>query len=125
MTIPLQIIFSNMTPSDAARARTEELAARRDVSRGDVKTRTVQPSASVVRLFHDENYGFLEDPEAGEVHFHADSVPSNGFRGLRAGGKVHYQAELGDNGLQASIVKPTGGSRTTGTEQEDLKHAVA
>lgn len=189
MKIPLQITFSNMTPSDAVRARIEELAARldrfhgrimscrvvvrapnrrqrsgklyhvsidlklpgreiainrdppqdqshedvyvavrdafnalvrriEDVSRerrGDVKTRTIQPSGSIVRIFHDQNYGFLEDPEAGEVYFHANSVPNDGFRRLRVGSRVRYQAKLGNHGLQASIVKPIGGSRTAGT----------
>lgn len=189
MNIPLQITFSNMTPSDAVRARIEELAARldrfherimscrvvvrapnrrqrsgklyhvsidlklpgreiainrdppqdqshqdiyvairdafdalvrriEDVSReqrGEIKTHTAQPSGAVVRIFPEENYGFLEDPEAGEVYFHANSVANKGFGKLKVGSKVRYQAELGDKGLQASIVKPIGGSRTAGT----------
>lgn len=189
MNIPLQITFSNMTPSDAVRARVEELAAKldrfherimscrvvvrapnrrqrsgklyhvsidlklpgreiainrdppqdqshqdvyvairdafealvrriEDVSRerrGDIKTHTAQPSAAVVRIFPEESYGFLADPEAGEVYFHANSVANKGFGRLKVGSKVRYQAELGDKGLQASIVKPIGGSRRAAT----------
>ena len=188
MKIPLQITFSNMTPSDAVRARIEELVTRldrfherimscrvvvrapnrsrrsgklyqvsidlklpgreiaingepsRDRShedvyvavrdafnalvrriedasrqrRGDVKTHVAPPSASIVRLFPKEKYGFLEDAAMGEVYFHANSVPNNGFRKLKVGSKVSYQAEPGDKGLQATIVRPiSSGSRIT------------
>jgi ribosomal subunit interface protein len=189
MKIPLQITFSNMTSSNAVRARIEELAARLDrfherimscrvvvrapnrrkrsgklyhVSidltlpgreivinrnppedqshedvyvairdafnalarriedvarerRGDIKTHTAEPTGAVVRLFPDEDYGFLEDPAAGEIYFHANSVPNNGFRRLTVGSKVHYQVEPGDKGLHATIVKPIGRSRTAVT----------
>jgi ribosomal subunit interface protein len=94
---------------DALVRRIEDASRER---RGDIKTHPVQPSGSVVRLFHDEDYGFLEDPEAGEIYFHANSVPNNGFRRLKVGSKVQYQAATGDKGLQATIVKPIGGSRT-------------
>jgi ribosomal subunit interface protein len=95
---------------DALVRRIEDASRER---RGDTKTHTGQPSGAVVRLFPEENYGFLEDPEAGEVYFHANSVANNGFRKLKVGTKVRYQAETGDKGLQATIVKPVGGSRTS------------
>jgi len=183
--MPLQITFSNMTPSDAIRERIEELAARldrfhdrimscrvvvrapnrrqrsgrlyhvsidltlpgheiainrdppRDQShedvyvairdafnalvrriedatrerRGDVKTHTEQPSGEVVRIFPEKDYGFIEDKAAGEIYFHANAVHNNGFRKLKVGARVRYQAEPGDHGLQATIVKPIGGAR--------------
>lgn len=182
MKIPLQISFSNMTPSDAIRARVEELAERldrfhdrimscrvvvsapnrrqrsgrlyhvsidlklpgqeiainrdppqhqahedvyvairdafealvrriEDVSRqrrGDVKAHEEEPSGKVVRLFPDEDYGFIEDKVVGEIYFHAHSVPNGGFRKLSVGTKVHYRAEPGDKGLQATVVMPIG-----------------
>lgn len=179
MKIPLQISFSNMTPSDAVRARVEELAARldrfherimscrvvvsaagrhqrsgrlyhvsidlklpgreiainrdspldhahedvyvairdafgalvrrlEDVSRqrrGDVKTHEEEPSARVVRLFPEQEYGFIEDETVGEIYFHAHSVADDGFRKLKVGSRVRYHAEAGEKGLQASVVK--------------------
>jgi len=187
MKIPIQISFSNMTPSDAVRARIEELAARldrfhdrimscrvvvsapnrrqrsgrlyhvsidlklpgheiainrdppqhqahedvyvairdafealvrriEDVSRqrrGDIKAHEEEPSGEVVRLFPDESYGFIEDKAAGEIYFHAHSVPNDGFHKLKVGSKVHYRAEPGDKGLQATVVKPFGKSRSS------------
>jgi len=182
MKIPLQISFSNMTPSDAVRARIEELAARldrfhdrimscrvvvsapnrrqrsgrlyhisidlklpgheiainrdpsqdqahedvyvairdafealvrriEDVSRqqrGDIKTHEEALIGEVVRLFLDKSYGFIKDKTAGEIYFHAHSVPNDGFRKLKVGAKVHYSAEPGDKGLHATVVKPLG-----------------
>lgn len=96
-----------------ALVRQVEDAARE--RRGDIKTHVVQASGSVVELFPEENYGFLDDPEAGEIYFHANSVPSNGFRRLKVGSKVHYRADSGDKGFQATFVKPIGSSRTIGT----------
>jgi ribosomal subunit interface protein len=185
MNIPVQITFSNMLPSEAVRARIEELATRLDrfheriiscrvivrapnrrqcsgklyhvsidlklpgheiainrnppqdqahediyvairdafnalvrqiedvsrVGRGDIKTHVAKPAGLIVKLFQEEKYGFLEDPEAGEIYFHANSVPDNGFSKLKVGSKVHYRAEPGDNGLQATVVEPIGRSR--------------
>ena len=180
MKIPLQITFSNMDPSDAVRARIEELAAKLDrfseqvvscrvvisapnkrqrsgklyhVSidlalpgheiainkaspkdqahediyvairdafdaltrrvedatrkmRHDVKSHEAPASARVVRLFPEQDYGFLEDATVGEVYFHANSVLNGGFKKLTVGARVTYVAAPGEKGLQASVVKP-------------------
>ncbi|MEZ5829657.1 MAG: HPF/RaiA family ribosome-associated protein [Dongiaceae bacterium] len=193
MKIPLQITFSNMTPSDAVRARIEALAARLDrfhervmscrvvvrapnrrqrsgklyhVSidlklprreiainrdppkdhshedvyvairdafnaltrriedaarerRGDIKTHAVSPSGKVVRIFPESEYGFIEDKEAGEIYFHANSVANNGFCKLKVGAKVRYEAEPGEKGLQATVVKPVGASRQPARGRSD------
>lgn len=192
MNIPLQVTFSNMTPSDALRSRIETLVARLDrfherimscrvvvrapnhrrragkfyhvridltlpgreiainrdppqdhshedvyvavrdafnalvrqmedaarKRRGDIKTRVAQPCGSVVQLFPEKNYGFLDDPEACEIYFHANSVPYDGFRRLKVGSKVHYRADSRENRRQATIVKPIGSSRTTSAHPE-------
>jgi ribosomal subunit interface protein len=191
--IPLQFTFSNMTPSDAVRARVEELAAKLDrfqarimscrvvvrapnvgergrlyhVSidlklpgheiainrhppqdhshediyvairdafnalarriedatrerRGDIKTHMEQPSGQIVRIFPEGDYGFIDDKAAGEIYFHANAVHNNGFSKLKIGTNVRYQAELGDNGLQATIVKPISGSYLSKTVREPL-----
>ncbi|HVJ42167.1 MAG TPA: HPF/RaiA family ribosome-associated protein [Dongiaceae bacterium] len=92
-----------------------KLASFSQHQRGDVKAHEAEPSAVVVRLFPDENYGFIEDAEVGEIYFHANSVADQGFAQLAVGSKVHYRAEPGDKGLQATIVKPVKGARRSGT----------
>ena len=42
-------------------------------------------SGEVVKLFPKEGYGFLEDKTVGEIYFHANSVPNDGFRKLKLG----------------------------------------
>jgi ribosomal subunit interface protein len=182
MQIPLQITFSNMDPSDAVRARIEELASKLDrfsdqimscrvvvrapnrrqktgrlyhvsidltlpghevainrsppkhqahediyvairdafdaltrrvedvtrQQRGDVKTHDTPAVGTVLRLFPKKNYGFIEDATLGEIYFHANSVPNDSFHKLAVGDKVRYVAAQGENGLQASVVKPIG-----------------
>lgn len=189
MSIPLQISFSNMTASDAVRARIEQLAGKLDrfadritschvvvsvpsrrqrkgrlyevsidlkmrgqeiavnrspaedhthedvyvavheafdtllrriesasqQQRGEVKAHQAEPSAVVVKLFPDEEYGFIEDPEVGEIYFHANSVADPGFAHLAIGSKVHYHAVPGDSGLQATTVKAVKQTRRPNT----------
>lgn len=74
--------------------------------RGEVKAHQAEPAAAiVVKLFPDEEYGFIEDPDVGEIYFHANSVADHGFAQLAIGSKVHYHAVPGDQGLQATTVK--------------------
>jgi len=96
---------------DAFNALTRRIEDASRERRGDIKTHTETPSGQVVRIFPDEQYGFIEDKAAGEIYFHANSVPNNGFGKLKVGTKVHYQSELGDKGPQATIVKPIASSR--------------
>lgn len=90
---------------DALVRQLEDTARQR---RGEVKSHAAEPSGAVVKLFPQEGYGFLEDKTVGEVYFHANSVPNDGFRKLKLGATVRYQAEAGDKGLQAIVVKPVG-----------------
>jgi cold shock CspA family protein/ribosome-associated translation inhibitor RaiA len=89
---------------EALSRRVEDVARER---RGDVKTHQAEPSGRVSRLFPDKRYGFIEDDEIGEVYFHANSVTNGGFDKLAIGSTVHYLAELGEKGQQATVVKPT------------------
>lgn len=90
---------------DTAVRQLEDTARQR---RGDVKSHVEEPSGEVVRLFPEEGYGFLEDKVIGEIYFHANSVPNDGFKKLKPGMPVRYQAEAGEKGLQATVVKPVG-----------------
>jgi ribosomal subunit interface protein len=90
---------------DTAARQLEDTARQR---RGDVKAHVEEPSGAVIKLFPQEGYGFLEDKVVGEVYFHANSVPNDGFKKLKLGAAVRYQAEPGEKGLQAIVVKPAG-----------------
>lgn len=88
---------------DALVRQLEDTARQR---RGDVKSHEAEPSGRVVKLFPKEGYGFLEDKVVGEIYFHANSVTNGGFKKLKLGATVRYQAEPGEKGLQATVVKP-------------------
>lgn len=100
---------------DAFNALVRRLEDATRERRGDVKTRAEPSSGRITRLSIDGNYGFLQDPVAGEVYFHAGAVPRGGFRRLNVGSKVHYVAEAGDEELRATIVKPVGRARRAQT----------
>ena len=100
---------------DAFNALVRRLEDATRKRRGDIKTHDGPSSGRVVRLSVDENYGFLEDPAVGEVYFNAGAVPKGGFCRLNVGSKVHYEAEAGDEGLRAVVVRPIGRARRTAT----------
>ena len=60
----------------------------------------------VSKLFPEERYGFLETAEGREIYFHGNSVLQPGFDRLKVGTEVHFTEEQGDNGPQASTVRP-------------------
>ncbi len=93
---------------DAFEALVRQLEDTARQRRGDVKSHEAEPSGEVVKLFPKEGYGFLEDKTVGEIYFHANSVPNDGFKKLKLGALVRYQAEPGEKGLQATVVKPVG-----------------
>lgn len=90
----------------AAVARQLEDVARE--RRGDVKTHQQEPHGHVAKLFPQEGYGFIKGADGDEVYFHSHSVANDGFGSLKLGSEVRYNAELGEKGLQATIVKPIG-----------------
>lgn len=91
----------------AAERKLEDTERRRDHR---VKTHEVPPHGKVVRIFHEEGYGFVETSEALEVYFHERSVVDGRFADLSIGDEVRI--ELVDNesekGPQATTVRPIG-----------------
>ena len=91
---------------DAFRAlarRLEDVARER---RGDVKTHEAEPHGHVAQIFPD--HGFIESTTGDQVYFHAHSVVNNGFHRLQIGDEIRYSVEIGEKGLQATVVKPAG-----------------
>jgi cold shock CspA family protein/ribosome-associated translation inhibitor RaiA len=93
---------------DAARRRLEDYARRQ---RGDVKTHIPAPHARVSKLFPEQDFGFLETADGGEIYFHRNSVLPPGFDRLEIGTEVRFAEEAGQEGPQASTVAIVGRGR--------------
>lgn len=78
--------------------------ARRE--RGQTKLHVPPESGRVVKLFPDEEYGFLERSDGNEIYFHKHSVLHDAFNRLTVGSRVAFSEEPGEKGAQASMVRP-------------------
>jgi cold shock CspA family protein/ribosome-associated translation inhibitor RaiA len=77
-----------------------------ELQRSDVKSHPEQEtSAMVVRLFPEDDYGFLRTIDGREIYFHRRSVLNGDFIRLEVGTGVRYAEEEGDEGPQASTVE--------------------
>lgn len=85
--------------------------------RGQTKQHEGLSSGTVVRIFPDEGYGFIE-ADGRELYFHRDSVLASHFDRLRIGSAVRFAEEMGEKGPQAStvrLIRPAAQSRTAAT----------
>lgn len=90
---------------DAFDAARRQLRRRVTRMRGHVKTHDVpQEFGSVIRLFPDKGYGFIEAVDGQEIYFHRNAVVDADFAKLKSGDVVSYVARQGEKGLQASTV---------------------
>jgi cold shock CspA family protein len=94
---------------DAMERQLEEYA---QVRRGQTKahaagTRVV---GRISRLYPDQDYGFIERVDGGDLYFHRDVVRDGGFDRLEPGATVEYAVAVseGPMGPQASSVRPIG-----------------
>lgn len=85
---------------NAAERRLEDYVRR---LRGDVKARHGSSHGTIVRLFPERDYGFLE-ADGREIYFHRHSVLPPGFDDLAVGSRVRFAEEEGEKGPQASTV---------------------
>ncbi|MBW1918095.1 MAG: HPF/RaiA family ribosome-associated protein [Deltaproteobacteria bacterium] len=60
----------------------------------------------ILRLFPEEDYGFIETTDGLEVYFHAHAVRKGSFDKLKIGEPVKLALESGDKGPQAIWVLP-------------------
>jgi cold shock CspA family protein/ribosome-associated translation inhibitor RaiA len=60
----------------------------------------------VVRLFPEDDYGFIETDDGLEVYFHAHALKKGKFSHLTRGTEVKFTHEAGDKGPQAIWVEP-------------------
>ena len=76
---------------------------------GDVKMHAPVIQGHIVRLFKDQDFGFIEAMDGEEYYFNAASVvhPSR-FDRLAVGMEVHFIEAMGDEGPQARRVSAKG-----------------
>jgi ribosomal subunit interface protein len=86
---------------DSAGRRLEEHARR---LRGVVKSHETQPSGRIIKIFPDEQYGFIETHDSREIYFHRNSVQDEAFSRLKIGTEVGFVEEQGEEGPQAARV---------------------
>lgn len=91
----------------AAERRLKTYAAKLE---GDVKSHEVPLHGTILRLFSEDGYGFIETSEGQEIYFHENSVAKGAFHKLEEGGEVRVSlAPLNSaEGPHASSVAPVG-----------------
>jgi cold shock CspA family protein len=74
--------------------------------RRDVKVHAEQKTQAIVeKIFPEKGYGFLRSMAGEEVYFHKNSVIHNHWEHLTVGTGVRYTSELGEKGVQATMVE--------------------
>lgn len=90
---------------EAFDAAWRKLRKIKEKQQGKVKTHPEQETnALVLRLFPEDDYGFLKSVDGQDVYFHRNSVVEQDFDALREGDGVTFTAVMGDKGLQATSV---------------------
>jgi ribosome-associated translation inhibitor RaiA/cold shock CspA family protein len=89
---------------DAAERQLEDYLR---VSRRDVKAHDGPSYARIVKLYPEQEYGFIEAPTQVNIYFHRTVVGNQDFEALDVGSEVLYTlaAEEGPMGPQASKVQ--------------------
>jgi CspA family cold shock protein len=62
-----------------------------------------------IKWFNDQKgFGFIADDQGGEdVFVHHSTIEMEGFKSLKEGQAVQYEAEKSDKGMKATKVVPT------------------
>lgn len=92
--------------NDAFRRARRQLQDKVRKIEGKAKTHEAQPTGTVQRLSPTKGYGFIRADDGYEIYFHRNSVIGDGFSKLHRGARVSFVEELGENGPQASTVRP-------------------
>lgn len=92
---------------EAFDALDRRLRVHSEVVQQQIKTHAeVAEQGRVVRLFPEDDYGFIETADGLEVYFHAHALKQGKFSSLAPGMAVKFAQEAGDQGPQAIWVQP-------------------
>jgi len=83
---------------DAIKRQLQSFVAKQ---RGEVKTHDPELHGTIVRLFPEEGYGFIQGMNGVEYYFTANAVTFPTFAELTIGTAVTFIEGVGDNGPQA------------------------
>lgn len=91
---------------DAFERAVREQRARRDDPRG--RPAPAPPELGIVdRVFRDQDYGFILTDAGEQVYFHRNAVHGGlAFDALEEGQRVGLNVEAGEQGMQATVVRP-------------------
>lgn len=91
---------------DAFKAAEKQLKSWRSRERHqDRKHHNGQPEGTVVRMFPDQDHGFIQTTDGTEVYFHRNALLNSAFDDLQPGTRVRYVEQQGVDGPQASTVR--------------------
>jgi cold shock CspA family protein len=93
---------------EAAERQLEQIQS---IRKGEVKQHgSAGDTGVVVRLFPDQNYGFIEVKDSPDLYFTSEVVTTGSFNSIKVGSIVHVTraAAEGPMGPQASSVKVMG-----------------
>ena len=88
---------------DAMQRRLQDAARQQ---RGAVKAHEPLPRGRITRLLREQGYGFITTPDDREIYFHRNAVVDGSFADLEVGMPVEFVEEPGEQGPQASAVRP-------------------
>lgn len=86
---------------DAAKRQLEDVLR---LQRGDVKEHPLPLHGRVVRLFPEEDYGFIETADGREFYFAGENVVAPAFGDLVIGTEVQFIEEMAQEGPQAKRI---------------------
>lgn len=102
----------------------KEVSERRQRDVHTAAAAAEEPRALVIRLFPEQDYGFLKTLEGREIYFHKNSVLHDDFDRLTVGTEVRFVEQMGEMGPQASTVqvvnKPGVREEKTSEERSDI-----
>ena len=75
------------------------------IRHGEIKAHPELLQGEVVRLFREDDFGFIATPDGEEFYFNASNVVHPSFERLEVGTPVHFIEVMGDEGPQAHRVR--------------------
>lgn len=71
-----------------------------------------------------KGFGFIVGPEGQDVFVHYSVIMGDGFRALKDGSEVEYDAAQSDKGWRATRVVPDQATAVVVTRQQERRHAA-